>query len=117
MEASIHKLLLPAAMSAIWVFLAGCNGEEVVRESLASEHAARLEAPAGQPPVPPEWLTIPPSDLPPTETPWIDPDPILPTMDEVYKTRRVPNAEGDLLEWKKPKLPSQETKKEYQVKD
>jgi hypothetical protein len=71
------------------ILLAGC-GREATMEALRANNPAPAEAPVGRPPVPPESLTITPTGVSPLAAPAMAPDPILPTMDEVYKTRWLP---------------------------
>ena len=70
--------------------LAGCTSEAIVAEALTANNPGLTVAPPGEPPVPPESLTITPTGMSPVSTTAVAPDPILPTMDRVYKTRRLP---------------------------
>lgn len=72
----------------------GCNTDAIIRDSLAAENPAAVDAPVGVPPVPMEALSITPTGMPPTHTSAVQPDPILPKMDEAYKQRRFPPGTG-----------------------
>lgn len=77
------------ALGLIALSLAGCT-DEIIIDSLAAGNPALASAPVGVPPVPPEALRIMATGMPPTHTARIAPDPILPHMDEAYRTRWMP---------------------------
>ena len=76
---------------------AGCNTDAIVADSLAANDPARLDAPAGPPPVAVELLTIAPTGLPATATPAIAPDPVMPKMDADFRDRSFPEGTGSTL--------------------
>lgn len=69
---------------------AGCGGEAAVEEGLMANDPGMVGVPPRRPPVPPEALEIVPTGMSPVSTSAVRPDPILPKMDEVYKTRVLP---------------------------
>ena len=98
---SFRTLSVAAIGTCLGAASGGCarDVQHVIRDSLAAGDPARVDGPVGAPPVPPEALTITHTGLPPTHTSAVEPDPILPTMDEVYKTRRLP---AGAERWTKP---------------
>ena len=86
------RSILPLVATGIGIGVGGCTRDvrNVIHDSLAGGDPARADAAVGVAPVPPEALAIAPTGVPPTRTSAIEPDLILPTMDEVYTTRRLP---------------------------
>jgi hypothetical protein len=98
---SVSAVLLFAGAAALATAQLGCTQrvDRIIADSLAAGDPARADAPVGAVPVSIESLGITPTGVPPTRTSAVEPDPILPTMDEVYKTRRLP---GDAEKWATP---------------
>jgi hypothetical protein len=72
---------------------AGCQSSgDIINKSLAGPHPAKVESgvTAAPPPVDPAALTIAATPLGPTETPSVDPKPILPKMDAQFNERKMP---------------------------
>lgn len=82
----IRPWLLTLSLAA----LAGCNTDQIVRDGLVANDPGRAAATVGRPPVPPESLSISMTDDPPTASPAVAPKPILPKMDDDFRTRRFP---------------------------
>ena len=73
---------------------AGCaSSDDIVADGrLFGPHPAKVDPAdaAAPPPVPPAALAITPSPYGPTETPEVDPEPILPKMDAQWDERKMP---------------------------
>ena len=73
------------------VLAAGCqSSRDIIDDNLNGQHPAKVEAAVAPPPVAPAALAIAPSPYGPTETPRVDPEPILPKMDGQFKERKMP---------------------------
>ena len=94
-------VLLFAGAAALAPAPLGCTQrvDGIIADSLAAGDPARADAQVGAVPVSIEALGITTTGMPPARTSAVEPDPILPTMDEVYKTRRLP---GNAAQWATP---------------
>ena len=76
------------------VFIGGCTDPKVIiSDSLSAGNPAEVSGEAGPPPVPVEMLDITPTlsgGVPPTHVTRVNPQPILPKMDEAFGGRRLP---------------------------
>lgn len=88
-----------AGLAGALLFLAmlgtGCS-QAIIADSLKANDPGISQSPTGQPPVPPESLTIAPTGMSPVATSAVEPDAILPTMDEAYRTRRLPRGAASM---------------------
>ena len=75
----------------------GCNADATVRDSISANDPGRVSAHVGPPPVPPGDLQIMPSASPPTASPAVAPQPILPMMDQELRTLEFPAGAGPTL--------------------
>ena len=88
------KLLFTATLA---LAAGGCNTSGIINDGLAANDPSRLDAPAGTPPVPVASLAIAPTGLPPTATPKVQPDPVMPKMDNDFRTRSLPEGVAPTL--------------------
>ena len=86
-----HPLISAAALLAGGLLAAGCqSSRDIIDEGLAGPHPAKADSVVAPPPVAPASLAITPSPYGPTETPRVDPEPILPKMDAQWDERKMP---------------------------
>ena len=73
------------------IFVVGCaSSRDIIDDNLAGPHPALVGEDITPPPVAPSALAITPTLYGPTETPQVDPEPILPKMDAQWKERKMP---------------------------
>ena len=86
-----HLSTTAAALLAGGLFAAGCqSSRDIIDDGLAGPHPAKADSAVAPPPVAPASLAIRPSPYGPTETPRVDPEPILPKMDAQFDERKMP---------------------------